>query len=298
MEAGSSVTDCLRILCNLAAEDLVGITVVIRNRIEGTCSDAASAPLADVRIDPCLSAFVADRVGSALLGTAPASTAQLLINMRLSGIMLLHFAGSGTAAHSDVLQSTAKACCLMPLEVRQRNKNICIHHRTANVSLLAIFTVSHRNQNIIRTLQTVSNDNLTSGCDSIKAVDVCAVHMLRCASAASGIQSIAVRKKRNSLLLLHKICNCLGILRTEVRNVSKLAEMHLDRYKLPLHVNGSDSRRSAKLLELFRKRCSDVCSEICKKYVCHNDLSPFSPFEALYLYCNTPAISSVHPVFS
>ena len=298
MEAGSSVTDCLRILCNLAAEDLVGITVVIRNRIEGTCSDAAPAPLADVRIDPCLSAFVADRVGSALLGTAPASTAQLLINMRLSGIMLLHFAGSGTAAHSDVLQSTAKACCLMPLEVRQRNKNICIHHRTANVSFLAIFTISHRNQNIIRTLQTVSDDNLTSGCNGIKAVDVRAVHMLRCASAASGIQSIAVRKEGNSLLLLHEIRNCLGILGTEVRNVAKLAEVHLDRYELSLHVNGADSCRAAKLLELFRKRCSDVCPEICKKYVCHNDLSPFFSFEALFLYCNMTAISPVHPVSS
>ena len=40
MEARPSVTNCLRILRNLAAEDLVGIPIIVGNRIEGTGTDA------------------------------------------------------------------------------------------------------------------------------------------------------------------------------------------------------------------------------------------------------------------
>ncbi len=267
MEAGTPVADGLGIFRNLAAEDFIGVGIAVGDGVEGTGADAAAAPLADVGIDEGLVVVVADGIGAALLCAAAAAAATLLVDRRLAAVVLVHLAGSGAAAHADVLEGTAEAGGLVPLEVRQGNENIRIHDGTADVGLGAIFAVPDRNRYIIGALQTVTDDHLTSGGDGIKAVDIGAVQMLRGIPAAAGVERIAVGEEGDALLLLDKVDHGLRILRTQIGNVAKLTEMHFDGDKAPVHVDAADAGAATEPLELLRERCADVCSKIREKYL-------------------------------
>lgn len=62
------------------------------------------------------------------------------------------FFRTGTAAHANVFDGAAEAGHLMPLEMGQADKNICIHNSTSNLGCLYIFTAFYRNFDIIGAL--------------------------------------------------------------------------------------------------------------------------------------------------
>ena len=74
VEAGSAVTDCLGVFGDPPVQELVRIPAVVFDRVEGTCTDAASAALAEFRIDEGFPGVIGDCVGSALPGTSSAAS--------------------------------------------------------------------------------------------------------------------------------------------------------------------------------------------------------------------------------
>ena len=110
--------------------------------------------------------------------------------------MLLHLACTAAAAHADILNGTAKARLLVTFKMCKRDEYICIHNCTADISFLAVLTIGNGNDDVIGSAKTVSDDYLTSRSNRIKAVDVCAVHVLESILAASGIKCVAVGKER------------------------------------------------------------------------------------------------------
>ena len=117
MEAWTSVTDCLCILCHFAAKKLIGIAVWIVDGIKAAGTDAAAAALTFIIIDNSFFLRICNCVTSAFLGTAFTATAQLFIDDWLTAGVLSHFSCTASAAHSDVLNCAAKTGCLMSLEM-------------------------------------------------------------------------------------------------------------------------------------------------------------------------------------
>ena len=94
MEAWTSVTDCLCILCHLAAKKLIGIAVWIVDSIKAAGTDAAAAALTFIIIDNSFFLRICNSVTSAFLGTAFTATAQLFIDDWLTAGVLSHFSGT------------------------------------------------------------------------------------------------------------------------------------------------------------------------------------------------------------
>ena len=157
--------------------------------------------------------------------------------MRMSALMLLHLACTASAAHSDILDRSSESGCLMAFKMCQRNKYIRIHNCASYISFFAVFTVRNRHDDVISSAKTVSDNDLTTCSNRIKAVNICAVHMFKRILAASRIQSVAIGKKRQPALLFDNIGNSLGIIGPKVCKVSEFTEMHLDRHELTVHID-------------------------------------------------------------
>ena len=173
-----------------------------------------------------------------------AGSAQFLVNMRLSLIVLRHFTAAGTAAHADVFQGSAKTGRLMTLEMRQRNHNVGVHDGASDVCCFAVFTVTNRHFNVVRTAQAVADQDLASGCLRIEAVDLRTFQMLQRVFTAARIERVAVGKERNAAKFLNNVRHCLRVVRTQIRKIPQLSEMHLDRDKFAVHINCADSCRA------------------------------------------------------
>ena len=93
--------------------------------------------------------------GQAIVGTLEhttlASAALRLADFNFPTDMLVALAGTGTASHTDVFDSTAEACHFMSLEVIEADEHIGIHDSPAYLGLLYIFASSNRYFYIVRT---------------------------------------------------------------------------------------------------------------------------------------------------
>ena len=88
--------------------------------------------------------------------------------------------------------------------------------------------------------------------------------MLQSVFTASGIQGIAVGQKGKSALLFAEIRHSLGIVGTQKCEISQLAEMHFNGYKLSVHIQVLDSRRNAEAFELIQLAGTHRTAEIRK----------------------------------
>ena len=178
--------------------------------------------------------------------------------------MLLHLSGTASAAHSDILQCTAKAGCFMTLKMAQTDKNICIHDCVSDVCSLAVLAIYNRNFYLICSANSIRNNNLTTGRNCIKSIQVRTVEMLQRIFPASRIQCIAVGKKWLATLLLTQICDYLRVVRPQERHVAKLSEMHLDRNKFSVHIDVFDACRNTEFSELIKLARADRAAKIGK----------------------------------
>ena len=89
--------------------------------------------------------------------------------------MLMHLAGTASASHAYVFDCPAKTCHLMTFKMVEGNKYIRIHYRTSYICFLAVFTVRHGDNYIIRSPQSVCYDYLAACSYGIKAVYICTV---------------------------------------------------------------------------------------------------------------------------
>ncbi len=195
--------------------------------------------------------------------------------------MLLHLARTASAAHADVLDGSAKPGLLMPLEMRERDKDVRIHDGVPDKRRLAVLSVMHRHLNVVGPAEPVPNQNLASSRRRIEAVQVCAVQMLQRMLAAARIKRVAVRQEWKSALLLHDIRHSLRIIGPQIGEVSKLAKMHLDCHKLAVHIDRSDPGHPDELLQLLCQRNIQLRPEIREIYLrfflrFHNPSSLFS----------------------
>ena len=220
MEARTSMTDSLCILRHFPVEKLVCTAVWIVNRIKTAGTDAATASFAFVIVNDCFFIHIGNCIASAFFCTAVAATTDIRIDRRFSTGMLLHLSGAASASHTDIFQCTAKARCLMAFEMAQADKDICVHDRMANQCCFAVFSVDNRNFYFIGSAQTVSDDNLTTGRNGIKSIQICAVKMFQRILSAAWIQRIAVCQKRKTALLFAEIGNHFRIIRAKKRHVS------------------------------------------------------------------------------
>ena len=142
MEMGAILQDSQCVFRDLAVEDVIGLVICGTNRVLGANADAAAATDTLVVVDGCLLICNSDGIVGADLGAGTTAHAAGSADTGLARGVHLHLAGAGAAAHTDVLQRAAKAGSFVTLKVVQRNHDIRIHNRAADLCFLHIFAVN------------------------------------------------------------------------------------------------------------------------------------------------------------
>ena len=216
MEIRSAVHDSLRIFCHAAVKIFRCriIAAVDRIKIAGTNAASAAQTLLMINVHLMCGLIIYQSIIGTFLHAALTAPAQTLVDLRLALRMLLHFARSGAAAHTDVFNSTAKPRRLMSFEMIQGNKHIRIHDGTTDLRILHIFAAFYRYLDVIRSLESIANDHGTSHRQWRETILPGTVHMLDGILTAAGVQGVAVGQKRHTAQLLYHIRYRFRIIRT------------------------------------------------------------------------------------
>ena len=216
MEIRSAVHDSLRIFCHAAVEILRRRSIAAVDRIKIAGADAASATqtLLMINVHLMCGLIIYQSIIGTFLHAALTAPAQTLVDLRLALRMLLHFARSGAAAHTDVFNSTAKPRRLMSFEMIQGNKHIRIHDGTTDLRILHIFAAFYRYLDVIRSLESIANDHGTSHRQRRETILPGTIHMLDGILTVAGVQGVAVGQKRHTAQLLYHIRYRFRIIRT------------------------------------------------------------------------------------
>ena len=175
------------------------------------------------------------------LGAGPAADALLLLDEGLAGVVLLHLAGPGAAAHADVLQGAAHARLLMALEVGQGDEHVRVHHRPADLGGLHVLAALHRDLHLVVALQAVGDQDVAAGGIGGEAVDVGGFDVVQGVLPAAHVQRVAVRQEGLAAVGLHQVRHGPGPVGPEIGQVARLAEVHLDGHILAVHVDVAEA---------------------------------------------------------
>ena len=256
------------ILRHFATEDF-GYAVESRiDRIEGAGADTPAAALAEALVDDGFARIIGNRIGAAFLRAFAAAAAEVRIDHGFSLIMLLHFSGPAAAAHAQVLDGAAETGELVALEMAEDNNDIRIVQRPADIGFPAEFAIRHRDRDIVRSLQAVRNDVMTSGRHIVEAVDIRIQQMIHRVFPGTGIERVTVREEGLSAVFLDQVGNGFYIIGPQVREIPELAEMQLDGHKLPFKVDFVHSGQFAKVLEFYALAYIQPRTEISKIHFC------------------------------
>ena len=160
-----------------------------------------------------------------------------LIHTRLASRVLLHLAGAAAASHAEVLHAAAKTRLLVTLEMRKRDHDIGVHQGVADLGLLHVLPVFHRDERLVGALEAIGDDDLAAGGIGREPILVRAIDVLERVLAAANVQRIAVGEEGHAAELLHHIGNGACIVGTQEGEVPQLTKVNLDGDKLVLEVD-------------------------------------------------------------
>ena len=241
MEVGPSVADRRRILGHFAAQQGVGVVLRGVDRVKVAPADAPAAAFAQVLVDAGLAPLVGDGVRPAFLGALAAAPAQPFLHHRLAGLVLLHLAGPGPAAHPQVFQRPAEAGGLVPLEVVQRDHHVGVHDGPADLGGGAVLGVGHRHLHIVGAPQPVGNDQFAAGGHRAEAVLLGGGQVFQGVFPPAGVQGVAVGQERQPAVALDGVGHRFCVVGAQVGQVARLAEMDLDGDEPPFQVEGAQA---------------------------------------------------------
>ena len=180
--------------------------------------------------------------------------------------MLLCFACARTATHTNVLDSTTKACHLVALEVAQADKYIGVHNGATNLCSLHILSALDGYIYIVRTLQTITNNNGATYRHRRKTILPRAVEVLDGVLATTRIHRVAIGKEWLSTKRSNHIHYPCSIVRTDICQIAWLSKMNLDGSELTFEINISDACPSDKALKLGQHVVTWDCPQVCEEY--------------------------------
>ena len=102
--------------------------------------------------------------------------------------------------------------------------------------------------------------------DSVETILHSGIQMVYCIGTSTCVKCIAVSQEYLSSERADHIDDTSRIVRTDVGKVARFSEMDLDRCKLVLEVDISDSCFSDKLFELYKKVVARYSPEVSKEY--------------------------------
>ena len=177
--------------------------------------------------------------------------------------MHFHLARAGAAAHAEILDRAAEARRFVALEVRQRDHDIRVHQRTADLGGGDVFAV-HGDVDVVRALQTVGDQQVAADGIGVEAVLIGGFQMVEGVFPAADIERVAVGQEGLAAELLDEVDDGAGVIRAEIGEIARLAEMQLDRDILALQRELVHAGRQEQARELLLQVFAHIGVEIGK----------------------------------
>ncbi len=282
VEARAAVDDGLGVLSDLVVEYvgrgiIVGLDAVLVAR-----RNAASAAHAAIVVDSgnvnrtgfavgklALTRTVKrDGAVRAYLLAGTATYAVGGIDARLASGVLLHLAGTATAAHTQVLHGTAKAGLLMALKVGEADHDVGIHERLTDLGLAHVLATLDRDERLVGTFEAVGDDDLAARGIRGKAVLVGGIDVLERVFAAAHIERVAVGEEGLAAQLLHHVGDGAGVVWAQKAQVAQLAKVHLDGDKLVLEVDLLNAGAANEALEFVELALASMRAQVGEVHLC------------------------------
>ena len=185
-------------------------------------------------------------------GAGHAADAAVLVDVGFARRMLLHLARSAAAAHADVLERPAEAGLVVPLEMGERDKDIRVHDRAADLGILHMDAARHGHLHVVGPLEAVGDDDLAAGRERAETVCCRRVQVVERVFSLSDIQRVAVCEEGLATRLSHEVGDDARIVGAQEAQVAGLPEMHLDRHELVREVHVGKTRLAAEPLQHLR----------------------------------------------
>ena len=241
VEVGAAMQHRQRVLRHLAVEDLVGRAVVGRDGVHRADADAAPATDALGVVNRRLARLHLRGVVRADLGAAPAADALGVVDGRLAGRVHLHLARAAAAAHADVLDGPAEAGALVPLEMVERNDDVRVHHRAADLRGLHVAPARHGHLHVVRPLQAVGDEGVDPRDEGVVAVLVGRVEMVEGVLAPADVEGVAVGDEGLAAQFLDQVADRARVVRPQEGQVARLAEVQLHGHEAALEVEAAEA---------------------------------------------------------
>ena len=153
------------------------------------------------------------------------------IDARLASGVLLHLAGTATAAHTQVLHGTAKAGLLMALKVGEADHDVGIHECLTNLCLAHVLAALDRDERLVGALEAV-------------------------------VERVAVGEEGLAAQLLHDVCDGAGVVRAQKAQIAQLAKVNLDGDELVLKVDLLDTGAANEALEFVELALASMRAQV------------------------------------
>ena len=280
VEAGTPVYHGLGVLGDFLVQDGGSLVVEAVNGVLGADRQAAAAAHALVRVDGGLA--IRAELGRAMgadFGAGLAANALFLLHKGLAGVVLLHLARPGAAAHADVFQRAAHARLLVALEVGEADEHVRVHDGPSDFGLRHVLAALHGDGHLVGALQPVGDEHVAARCIGAEAVDIGGLQVVQGVLPPAHVQRVAVRQEGLASLGFHQVRHGPGPVGPEVGQVPRLAEVHFDGDKLALHVNfakpGGHHQPGQLLGEVLPPAGAAEVRKINLGRLRHDDRSPF-----------------------
>ena len=190
------------------------------------------------------------------------------IDARLASGVLLHLAGTATAAHTQVLHGAAKAGLLMALKVGEANHDVGVHECLADLCLAHVLAALDRNERLVGALEAVGDDDLATRGIRGKAVLVGGVDVLERVFAAAHIERVAVGEEGFAAQLLHDVCDGAGVVWAQKAQVTQLAKVNLDSDELVLEVDLLNAGAANEAFEFVELALASMRAQVGEVHLC------------------------------
>ena len=132
------------------------------HRVHRTGTDTTSAANTFIQIDMRFFIFDDRRTMRTDPHAGTAADTFAFTDMRFAVMVHFHFAGTRTAAHTDIFNSAAETSSFVTFKMVQGNHDIRIHQCFAYFRFLHQFAARHSYISFVSTLQAVGNNNVTA----------------------------------------------------------------------------------------------------------------------------------------
>lgn len=203
----------------------------------------------------------------ALLHAGLAAHALVLVDRGLTVVVLLFLTGAGAAAHTDVLDGSAKTRHFMSFKMVQGDEHVGVHNSSADFGGLDILAVDG-DFHIIGALQAVTNEDGASHSHGGEAIFPGAVQVFQGVFPAAHIEGVTVGEEGLAAQFFHHISHRLGVVGAEEAQVAQLTKVHFDGHKLIVHVHFTNSGGTDETLQFGGKTLAQLGAEIGVIYFC------------------------------